>query len=69
MKNSIIILTLCFIQSACASVDPARTDSKSMLSYQQIAAEISVRHELLEPETGIQTVTAREKSGQSQLTL
>ena len=61
MKNSIFILTLCFIQGACASTNPVTAANQASLISQQIAAEISVRHELLEATSDVETITAQNK--------
>jgi len=52
MKKSIYIIVLCFVQGACASTEP-------VTGSHQIAAEISVRYELLEASGDVATVTAQ----------
>ena len=59
MKKSIVILILCIIQGACAVTDPLTGSHTAHSGNQQIAAEISVRHELPDPTADVETISAR----------
>ncbi len=59
MKKPIVILILCIIQGACAGTEALMGGNPPATGSQQIAAEISVRHELLDPTTDVETITAR----------
>ena len=59
MKKSLFIITLCFIQGACAGTNPVTGSNQAWPGSQQIAAEISIQYELLEVTTEIETATAR----------
>jgi len=59
MKKSIVILTLCIIQGACAGTYPLTGSHPVHSGNQQIAAEISVRYELLNPTTDVETISAQ----------
>jgi hypothetical protein len=59
MKKSIFILILCFIQGACAGTGPVIGTNQAPAVSQQIAAEISVRHELPEATSDVETITAQ----------
>lgn len=50
MKNVLGILMLCLIASACTTQGPAVSETSSLLSFQEISAEITVTHEALEDE-------------------
>ena len=47
MKKLIVIIGLCALQGACASQQPAPADSRVLLSYQDLATEITVGLEAL----------------------
>lgn len=47
MKKSIVIITLCILQAACSSHRPAASPGPTLLSFEQLGAEISVVHEVL----------------------
>jgi hypothetical protein len=59
MTKSIFIIILCFIQGACASTDRVAYTNQARGLSQQIAAEISVRHESLEATVDVETITAQ----------
>ena len=59
MKKSLIIIALSLLQGACAATGSATEDAQSMLTFKQIAGEISVQHEALEADTNLSQTTAR----------
>ena len=58
MNKSIIIIGLSILQAACAGTITSEDTQRSMLTFQQIADEISVRHEVLDPVTDLAGTTA-----------
>ena len=48
MKKSIFMLLLCLGPAACGSHGPITSQGSTLLSFEQIGAEISVTHELAE---------------------
>ncbi len=58
MNKSIIIIGLSILQAACAGTITSDDTDRSMLTFQQIAAEISVQHEVLDPTTDLAGATA-----------
>jgi hypothetical protein len=59
MKNSLFITILALLQGACSTTKAAPATSQSILTFDQIALEISVQHEVLEPDTSLASTTAR----------
>jgi hypothetical protein len=59
MKKSLIIIVLSLLQGACAATGSATEDAQSMLTFKQIAGEISVQHEVLEADTDLSQTAAR----------
>lgn len=56
MKKSLLIITLCAIQGACASQPAAVSNAGTLLSYADLATEITV---------GFEDLADRKQSGQS----
>jgi len=50
MKKLTLILIACVLQAACAGTGPRDPDPASLLSFEQISAEIVIHHELLDTE-------------------
>ncbi len=67
MKKSIVILTLRIIQGAGAGTGPLTGSHTARSGNQQIAAEISVRHELLDPTIDVETISAKNDLAGTQL--
>ena len=56
MKKTIALLCLSGLFAACAPAQPRAADAGSLLTFDAIAAEISVTHEIVSPEP--ETLTA-----------
>jgi hypothetical protein len=54
MKKLIVIITLCALQAACAGQQPVPADDGVLLSYQELATEITV---------GLQALSVEENDG------
>ena len=59
MKKSLFIIVLTFALSACSAARPGPEVGRSMLTFDQIAGEISVQHEALESDPDLSRTTAR----------
>ena len=58
MKKYIIIIVLAILQAAWAGTITSEDTDRTMLTFQQIAVEISVQHEALDPATDLAGATA-----------
>ena len=59
MKKSLFIIVLTFILGACSTPGPGPATGRNMLTFDQIAGEISVQHEALESAPDLSATTAR----------
>lgn len=58
MKRTLIVMGFSILQAACATTVTNEDASRHMLTFQQIGAEISVQHEMLEPSSDLDSTTA-----------
>lgn len=59
MKKPLIIILLALLQGACATTTAGQDNGRDMLSFKQIANEISVQHEILNSDKDHSRTTAR----------
>ena len=58
MKKSLLIILLALSLGACATPAPVTISNSSLLTFEQIAAEITVGYEELEPVEGLDDTVA-----------
>ena len=59
MNKSLLIIVLALLQGACATTGPEADGGHDLLTFEQIAGEISVHHEVLNSDTDLSRTTAR----------
>ncbi len=58
MKRTLIVIGFSILQAACATTVTNEGAGRHMLSFQQLGAEISVQHEVLDPGSDLDSTTA-----------
>ena len=58
MKKSLFIILIALSLGACATQEPVAASHSSLLTFEQIAAEITVAYEELEPAEGLDDAVA-----------
>ena len=59
MNKSLLIMVLALLHSGCASTTAGTEPGRNMLTYEQIASEISIRHEKLTSDPDLSRTTAQ----------
>jgi hypothetical protein len=59
MNKPLLIIVLALLQGACATTGPGTDGGHDLLTFKQIAGEISVQHEVLNSDTDLSRTTAR----------
>lgn len=58
MNKYLLIFTVCFVFSGCASAPAPQNHGKSLLSFEDIAAEITVTREDIEQDPAAEAVAS-----------
>ena len=62
MNKSLLIIVLALLQGACATTATEADGGHDLLTFKQIADQISVQKEILNPDTDFSRTTARNLS-------
>jgi len=59
MNKPLLIIVIALLQGACATTTTGTQSGGDLLSFKQIAGEISIQYETLEPDSDISRTTAQ----------
>jgi hypothetical protein len=59
MNKPLLIIVFALLQGACATTTTGTQNGRDLLSFKQIAAEISIQYETLESDSDIAHTTAQ----------